>query len=79
MLANFFGKSNPVNFIVVFLVFLGYYIANFLIVNSIQFFDINVILNQLLTVILFLFLFLFYNFILIKNKINSLIYIVFLL
>mgnify|MGYP000114607437 CR=1 FL=1 len=67
MLANFFGKSNPVNFIVVFLVFLGYYIANFFIVNPLQFFDINVILNQLLTVILFLFLFLFYNFILIKN------------
>jgi hypothetical protein len=70
MLANFFGKSNPVNFIVVFLVFLGYYIANFFIVNPIQFFDINVILNQLLTVILFLFLFLFYNFILIKNKLT---------
>ena len=68
MLANFFGKSNPVNFIVVFLIFLGFYIANFFTVNLVQFVDINVILNQLLTIILFLFLFLFYNFILIKNN-----------
>jgi len=36
----------------------------------VQFVDINVILNQLLTIILFLFLFLFYNFILIKNKLT---------
>ena len=70
MLANFFGKSNPVNFIVVFLIFLGFYIANFFTVNFVQFVDINVILNQLLTIILFLFLFLFYNFILIKNKLT---------
>jgi hypothetical protein len=70
MLANFFGKSNPVNFIVVFLIFLGFYIANFFNVNLVQFVDINVILNQLLTIILFLFLFLFYNFILIKNKLT---------
>jgi hypothetical protein len=70
MLANFFGKSNPVNFIVVFLICLGFYIANFFTVNLVQFVDINVILNQLLTVILFLFLFLFYNFILIKNKLT---------
>jgi len=70
MLANFFGKSNPVNFIVVFLIFLGFYIANFFTVNLVQFVDINVILNQLLTIILFLFLFLFYNFILIKNKLT---------
>ena len=68
MLANFFGKSNPVNFIVVFLIFLGFYIANFFTVNFVQFVDINVILNQLLTIILFLFL--FYNFILIKNKLT---------
>ena len=68
MLANFFGKSNPVNFIVVFLIFLGFYIANFFTVNLVQFVDINVILNQLLTIILFLFL--FYNFILIKNKLT---------
>jgi len=70
MLANFFGKSNPVNFIVVFLIFLGFYIANFFTVNFVQFVDINVILNQLLTIILFLILFLFYNFILIKNKLT---------
>jgi len=70
MLANFFGKSNPVNFIVVFLICLGFYIANFFTVNLVQFVDINVILNQLLTIILFLFLFLFYNFILIKNKLT---------
>ena len=70
MLANFFGKSNPVNFIVVFFIFLGFYVANFFTVNLVQFVDINVILNQLLTIILFLFLFLFYNFILIKNKLT---------
>ena len=70
MLANFFVKSNPVNFIVVFLICLGFYIANFFTVNLVQFVDINVILNQLLTIILFLFLFLFYNFILIKNKLT---------
>ena len=57
MLANFFGKSNPVNFIVVFLIFLGFYIANFFTVNFLQFVDVNVILNQLLAVVLFLFLF----------------------
>ena len=70
MLANFFGKSNPVNFIVVFLICLGFYIANFFTVNLVQFVDINVILNQLLTIILFLLLLLFYNFILIKNKLT---------
>ena len=70
MLANFFGKSNPVNFIVVFLIFLGFYIANFFTVNFLQFVDVNVILNQLLAVVLFLFLFLFYNFILTKNKLT---------
>jgi len=70
MLANFFGKSNPVNFIVVFLIFLGFYIANFFTVNFLQYVDVNVILNQLLAVVLFLFLFLFYNFILTKNKLT---------
>lgn len=70
MLANFFGKSNPANFILLFLLFLGFYIANFLITFSFQTITVEVFVQQLLVIGLFVLLFFVFNFILSKNKLT---------
>ncbi|MFD2566750.1 DUF6427 family protein [Pseudotenacibaculum haliotis] len=66
MLANFFGKSNPANFIIILVLFLGFFFASFFIdhleTKSPQW---------IASVIgLFLLLFFFFNFILAKNKLT---------
>ena len=68
MLANFFGKSNPVNFIVIFSIFLGVFFTNS--ISSIPLVSLNfsLVLEHVLTLFLFLVFFFFYNFILSKNK-----------
>ena len=68
MLANFFGKSNPVNFIVIFSIFLGVFFTNS--ISSIPLVSLNfsLVLEHVLTLFLFLIFFFFYNFILSKNK-----------
>lgn len=70
MLANFFGKSNPVNFIVIFSIFLGVFFTNS--ISSIPLVSLNfsLVLEHILTLFLFLVFFFFYNFILSKNKLT---------
>tara|TARA_R110002073_G_scaffold216229_2_gene376477 strand:+ start:42408 stop:43334 length:927 start_codon:yes stop_codon:yes gene_type:complete len=70
MLANFFGKSNPANFIILFLIFLGFYVANFLTAFSLDLFTIDVLIHELIIVGLFVLLFFIFNFILSKNKLT---------
>lgn len=70
MLANFFGKSKPVNFIVVILLFLGYFFA-----QAIQDYENTVTLgNYTLTKLqelgFFLLFFAVFNFIVTKNKLT---------
>ncbi len=69
MLANFFGKSKPVNFIIIGALFLIYFlIAQFTVVTGIE--KETLILPKVLIFLLFgLFLFLF-NFIIVKNKLT---------
>jgi len=70
MLANFFGKSNPANFIILFLIFLGFYIANFFTGFSLDLFTVDVLMHQLTMIGLFVLLFFIFNFILSKNKLT---------
>lgn len=66
MLANFFGKSKPVNFILIIVLFLGYYILdNFMY----RFVTINLQLFMLMP--LYLAMFFLYNFIISKNKLTK--------
>ena len=66
MLANFFGKSKPVNFILIIVLFLAYYILdNFLY----RFVTIN--LQLFLVIPLYLIIFFLYNFIISKNKLTK--------
>jgi hypothetical protein len=66
MLANFFGKSNPANYIIIFAVFVCYFDAAFFLKFSeaIQWLWLASVLC------LFLLLFFFFNFILAKNKLT---------
>ena len=68
MLANFFGKSNPANFIVIFSIFLGLFLAKS--ISSISIITVNLVVEQVSILALFLLMFLFYNFILSKNKLT---------
>ena len=68
MLANFFGKSNPANFIVIFSIFLGLFLAKS--ISSISIITVNLVIEQVSILALFLLMFLFYNFILSKNKLT---------
>ena len=70
MLANFFGKSNPANFIILFLLFLAFYIVAFFVVTSLESITVDVLIYQLVMIGLFLLLFFVFNFILSKNKLT---------
>ena len=70
MLANFLGKSNPANFIVIFLIFLGFFLAKSISLISTNTIDVNLVIEQVSILALFLLMFLFYNFILSKNKLT---------
>lgn len=65
MLANFFGKSKPVNFILIIVLFLSYYVLD-LFINNLKEFK----LEYLIVLPLFLGVFFLYNFILTKNKLT---------
>ena len=69
MLANFFGKSKPVNFILITVLFLIYYILDFITRGN---FEINLQLfySFLMLTSLFLLLFFLFNFIISKNKLT---------
>ena len=70
MLANFFGKSNPVNFIVIFSIFLGIFLTNSISSISLATFNFSFVLEYILMLIFFLVFFFFFNFILSKNKLT---------
>ncbi len=65
MLANFFGKSKPVNFILIIMLFLGYCMLDVFVYNP-QAFSFEL----LLVLPLFLGVFFLFNFILAKNKLT---------
>ena len=70
MLANFFGKSNPVNFVVIFSIFLGFFLTNSIYSISLANLNLSLVLEYLLMLIFFLVFFFFFNFILSKNKLT---------
>ncbi len=70
MLANFFGKSNPANFVIIFLLFLGFFCVAFLSSFSIDSINSSILLKQASILGLFVLLFFFFNFILAKNKLT---------
>ena len=70
MLANFFGKSNPANFILLFLLFLGFFFAALFSDFSLVEIKSNDWGMYLTTIGLFILLFFFFNFILAKNKLT---------
>ena len=70
MLANFFGKSNPVNFIVIFSIFLGFFLTNGISSISLATLNFSLVLEYILMLIFFLVFFFFFNFILSKNKLT---------
>ncbi len=70
MLANFFGKTNPANYVILFLLFLGWYLSVFFLglfpekTRELSTVDFATILG------VFILAFFFYNFILTKNKLT---------
>ena len=66
MLANFFSKSKPVNFILIIVLFLMYYVLDSFIYRSVA---IN--LEVLVAIPLFLGIFFLYNFIITKNRLTK--------
>ncbi len=66
MLANFFSKSKPVNFILIIVLFLIYYVLDSFIYRSVA---IN--LEVLVAIPLFLGIFFLYNFIITKNRLTK--------
>lgn len=66
MLANFFGKSSPINFIIIIGVFLIYFFSNFFLI-----FHYIPLTEVLLFLIISLIIFFFYNIILFKNKLTK--------
>lgn len=66
MLANFFGKSNPANYIIIFALFLCYFAASFFLGFS----EVKEWLWLTSLIGLFVLLFFFFNFILAKNKLT---------
>lgn len=70
MLANFFGKSNPITLVVILAAFLGYFFGYvFLEYGFDNFLQIDYIF-LLKSAVLYLSIFFFYNFILAKNKLT---------
>lgn len=69
MLANFFGKSKPVNFILITLLFLGYVIFDFIIDANFEF-SLRYFTNSLVAFPFFLVLFFLFNFVISKNKLT---------
>lgn len=70
MIANFFGKSNPVNFIIIFGVFLSFFFTAFFLEPEEYSLQTQTMLWNLSIVGLFVLLFFFFNFILAKNKLT---------
>jgi hypothetical protein len=69
MLANFFGKSKPVNFVFIIVLFLVYNFLDVFVINSSSF-ELKSIVNNLILFPGFLFMFFLYVFIITKNKLT---------
>lgn len=69
MLANFFGKSKPVNFILIIVLFFLYYVLDFIVVQNFEM-SLEYFSNFLLTFTMFLALFFLFNFVISKNKLT---------
>ena len=81
MLANFFGKSKPVNFILITVLFFIYYLLDFIVVKKAEI-NLGDFYKFLLVTPLFLLLFFLFNFIISKNKLtraNSYAFLLFLI
>ena len=70
MLANFFGKSKPVNFIIITVLFFGYFVLN-LFQQEIEVYNAAFFLEKSACLLLFLGLFFLYNFIITKNRLTK--------
>ena len=70
MLANFFGKSNPINVIIIWLIFLAFFIIAIVESFSEENIDTSLILYYLSIILIFMGLFFCYTFILEKNKLT---------
>ena len=70
MIANFFGKSNPANFIIIFGLFLSFFLAMFFTEPKTHNLETYGMLWNLSILGLFILLFFFFNFILAKNKLT---------
>ena len=66
MLANFFSKSKPVNFMIIIMLFLVYYIIDMLLYRS-----LDVGLEVLFHIPMYLVIFFLFNFIITKNKLTK--------
>jgi hypothetical protein len=69
MLANFFGKSKPVNFVFIIVLFLAYNFLDVFVINSSSF-ELKSIVNNLILFPGFFLLFFLYIFIITKNKLT---------
>lgn len=69
MLANFFGKSKPVNFILIIVLFFLYYVLDFVFVQNFEM-SLDYFSKFLLTFSSFLMLFFLLNFVIAKNKLT---------
>jgi hypothetical protein len=70
MLANFFGKSKPVNFIIITVLFLGYFILNHF-QQEIEVYNAAFLLEESACLFLFFGMFFLYNFIITKNRLTK--------
>ena len=66
MLANFFSKSKPVNFMIIIILFLVYYSVDMLVYRS-----LDVGLELLIQIPMYLVVFFLYNFIISKNRLTK--------
>jgi len=71
MLANFFDKSKPINFIVILALFFIYFLIGFFTRFSTEVFTVDLFLQNLLIIGLCLFLFFMFNFVISKNKLTE--------
>ena len=69
MLANFFGKSKPVNFIIIGGLFIVYSVL-FLVTQDFEPINIAFLVKEVAVLLLFLVLFFLYNFVVLKNKLT---------
>jgi len=70
MLANFFGKSKPVNFILISILFLVYYLLDIFLAKNLEL-NLENLINFLFILPLFLSLFFLFNFVVFKNRLTK--------